>query len=65
MDSLLELFCDVDDFCEEFKPELDKKMLQSGKIHRNRERNMTVSEMMTLLIGECPELCVNGIPYNG
>jgi hypothetical protein len=50
MDSLLELFCDVDDFCKELKPELDKKMLQSGEIHRNRKRNMTASEMMTILI---------------
>ena len=50
MDSLLELFCDVDDFCKELKPKLDKKMLQSGEIHRNRGRCMTVSEMMTILI---------------
>ena len=50
MNSLLELFCDVDDFYKKLKPESDKKMLQSGEIHRNRERNMTVSEMMTLLI---------------
>ena len=50
MDSLLELFCDVDDFCKELKPEFDKKLLQSGERHRNRDRNMTTSEMMTLLI---------------
>jgi hypothetical protein len=50
MTSLLELFCDVDDFCKEFKPEIDKKMLMSGERRRNRERSMTVSEMMTILI---------------
>jgi hypothetical protein len=50
MDSLLELFCDVDDFCKEFKPESEKKKLSDGKIHRNRGRNMTISEMMTILI---------------
>jgi len=50
MTSLLELFCDVDDFCKKSRPEVDKKMLMSGKRHRNRERNMTTSEMMTILI---------------
>lgn len=50
MTSLLELFCDVDDFCKELKPELDKKKLMSGAKCRNREGNMTISEMMTILI---------------
>jgi hypothetical protein len=50
MDSLLELFCNVDDFCKEIKPELDKKMLMSGEMQRTRERNMTISEMMIILI---------------
>jgi hypothetical protein len=50
MDSLLELFCNVDDFCKEFRPESEKKKLPNGKIHRNRRRNMTISEMMTILI---------------
>jgi hypothetical protein len=50
MTSLLELFCDVDDFCKEFEPGLHQKMLLNGEIHRNRERNMTTSEMMTILI---------------
>jgi len=50
MTSLLELFCDVDDFCKEFKPELGKKMLMGGLKCRNRERNLTISEMMTILI---------------
>jgi hypothetical protein len=44
MTSLLELFCDVDDFCKEFKPELDKKMLMSGSKCRNRVGKIRVND---------------------
>lgn len=50
MTSLLELFCDVDDFCIEFEPEWHKKMITDGKMHRKRDGNMTKSEIMTILI---------------
>jgi len=30
MDSLVEIFCDVDDFCKAFQPEREQKQLASG-----------------------------------
>lgn len=50
MESLVELFCDVDDFCQAFLPRMARKQLANGKANRNRERSLTLSEIMTLLI---------------
>jgi hypothetical protein len=50
MDSLLELFCDVDDFCQSFLPFWRNQWLVAGEIHRQRERSLSVSEIMTILI---------------
>jgi transposase len=50
MESLLELFCDVDDFCQVFLPLWRNQMIASGKIKRQRGRSLTVSEIMTILI---------------
>ena len=50
MESLVELFCHVDDFCQAFLPRMEKKLLANGKPIRNRERSLTLSEIMTLLI---------------
>ena len=50
MESLVELFVHVDDFCQAFLPELEQYLLQSGAIQRRRERSLSVSEVMTILI---------------
>ena len=50
MDSLLELFCDVDDFCQIFLPVWRKQLLSTGEMQRRRERSLSVSEIMTILI---------------
>jgi hypothetical protein len=50
MDSLTELFCDVDDFCQEFQPSWQKQQLTAGEIQRQRERSLSISEIMTILI---------------
>jgi len=50
MESLLNLFCDVDDFCKEFVPVWHQKMLASGEKRRQRARSLTISEIMTILI---------------
>lgn len=50
MESLVELFCDVDDFCQVFIPVLEKQLLESGAIQRRRSRSLCVSEVMTILI---------------
>ena len=50
MESLLELFCDVDDFCQVFLPNWRDQLIASGKIKRQRARSLTESEIMTILI---------------
>jgi transposase len=50
MESLVELFCDVDDFCQVFLPNLEQHLLRSGAVKRHRERALSVSEVMTILI---------------
>ena len=50
MDSLLELFCYVDDFCQDFLPSWRNQLLWTGAIQRQRVRSLSVSEIMTILI---------------
>ena len=50
MQSLVELFVHVDDFCQAFLPHFEKHLLQSGVIQRRRERSLSISEVMTILI---------------
>jgi len=50
MDSLLELFCDVDDFCQSFVPKWNKQRFSDGEIQRQRKRSLSLSEIMTILI---------------
>jgi transposase len=49
--SLEELFCHVDDFCQSFEPQWKKQMLGFGLQIRNRPRSLSLSEIMTILIG--------------
>jgi len=46
----VELFCDVDDFCLVAEPLLWKRLLEDGQRRRNRERHLTASEIMTIVI---------------
>ncbi len=48
--TLLELFCDVDDFCLSFEPQYNHFLLSEGIRKRRRKRKMSMSEMMTILI---------------
>jgi hypothetical protein len=50
MNSLTELFCNVDDFCQAFVPVWQEQQLSSGEIQRQRERSLRLSEIMTILI---------------
>jgi hypothetical protein len=47
---LVELFCDVDDFCQQFWPAWQQHQLSAGERQRLRTSCMTPSEIMTLLI---------------
>lgn len=50
MDSLLELFVSVDDFCQVFLPFWERKLMQDGSKKRRRAGELSVSEIMTILI---------------
>jgi hypothetical protein len=50
MESLLELFVHVDDFCQAFLPNLEQYLLNSGAVKRCRTRSLSISEVMTILI---------------
>ncbi|BAM01379.1 MAG: hypothetical protein KatS3mg049_1275 [Caldilinea sp.] len=44
------MFCDVDDFCKVFLPVWQNRLLTSGAMQRQRERSLSISEIMTILI---------------
>ena len=48
--SLLELFVSVDDFCQIFLPVWEKKLLADGSKKRRRARQLSISEIMTIII---------------
>jgi Transposase DDE domain len=50
MTSLLELYCHVDDFCQQTERQWATERLRDGGTHRQRSRELSDSEIMTLLI---------------
>jgi transposase len=50
MSSLVELFVDVDDFCQAFLPQFEQRLLENGDRQRRRARSLALSEVMTILI---------------
>lgn len=48
--SLLELFVNVDDFCQIFLPVWEQKLIFEGSKKRRRARQLSVSEIMTIII---------------
>lgn len=44
------LFCSVDDYCRMLEPQLRERMLACGQRQRRRDRQLTSSEIMTILI---------------
>jgi hypothetical protein len=50
MSKLLELFCDVDDFCKVFTPQWRKQLLEDVTRKRQSEGQMTTSEIMTIVV---------------
>lgn len=50
MRSLLEVFCDADACCQQFEPGWRQHLVASGRLHRQRARHLSLSEVMTLLI---------------
>jgi transposase len=50
MESLLELFVSVDDFCQVFLPFWERKLMQDGSKKRRRAGELSISEIMTIVI---------------
>ena len=48
--SLVELFADVDDFCQFFEPRWERFQLTNGLRQRKRKANLSLSEIMTIMI---------------
>ena len=48
--SLLELFCSIDDFWQDYEPIWHQTLLESGQRCRRRATRMSMSEMMTLVV---------------
>jgi hypothetical protein len=48
--SLLELFCAVDDFWQQFAPTWQTALIAAGQRHRLRATKMHPGELMTILI---------------
>lgn len=44
------LFCHVDDFCQQFEPQWQQKLLSHGGVRRIRAKSLCLSEIMTILI---------------
>jgi hypothetical protein len=49
MNSLVELYCDVDDFCQAFLPSWENQQLASGLKQRRRRGQLCLSEIMTII----------------
>jgi hypothetical protein len=49
--SVVELFCDVDDFCQRFEPVFQTFQMSAGLCERRRAGELCLSEIMTILIG--------------
>lgn len=50
MNTLIDLFCNVDDFCQSFLPVFHQQLISAGEKQRNRLGKLCDSEVMTLLI---------------
>lgn len=47
---ILTLFFDIDEFCQQFEPVWKQHLLSDGNKHRDRERTLSLSEVMTIMV---------------
>jgi len=50
MSQLVAMFCDIDDFCKVFEPIYNQRLLQTGQRHRVRPGQLSLSEIMTIIV---------------
>lgn len=46
----LTIFCEIDDFCREFEPKLNRQLIADGTRQRIKPSKMSKSEVMTILV---------------
>ena len=49
-DMLTRIFCDMDDFCQSFEPELNKFLLESDCKQRIHAYHLSLSDVMTIVV---------------
>ena len=47
---IVALFCDIDDFCQDFAPRWQRHLVSEGSRHRWREQRLCLSEVMTIVV---------------
>ena len=47
---LVDIFCEIDDFCKSFEKQWTKQLLSDGKIKQVRESTLSMSEVMTIVV---------------
>ena len=50
MSALTHMFCEIDDFCKQFEPEFERRLLQSKARKRRRASKLSLSEIMTIIV---------------
>ena len=50
MSELISIFCEIDDFCKWFEPLYQQRLLQDGQRQRVRQGQLSLSEIMTLMV---------------
>ena len=63
MFNLDHLFCHVDDFCQQFEPLWQQKLLDYGGAKRIRPKSLCLSEIMTILIAFHLSWCAFGCVF--
>lgn len=50
MSALLDMFCDIDDFCNRFEPVFEAHLLASGAVQRRRKPRLALSLVLTIFV---------------
>ncbi len=63
---LVDIFCEIDDFCKYFENQRRDKLLSSGAMKRVKKSTLSMSEVMTIVVyfgtvlgGDCLRSCVS------
>jgi hypothetical protein len=47
---IIAMFSDIDDFCLEFEPQYNKRLLKEAEKQRDKEKRLNISEIMTIMV---------------